>query len=33
MFGDPRQHARTDFIAVMKCEYVVRPTGSLQDAM
>ncbi len=33
MLGDPRQHARTDFVAIVKCKDVVRPTGALQNAM
>lgn len=33
MFGNPRQHLRSDFFAFMECEYVIRPTGPSKNAV
>jgi hypothetical protein len=33
MFGDAREHARTDLIAVMESKHEIRPTRPLQRAM
>jgi hypothetical protein len=33
VFGDPRQHARTDFIAIVKSEDVVGESIARENAM
>ena len=33
MFGNPRHHARADFVIVVECEDIIRPTDSFQNLM
>jgi hypothetical protein len=33
MFGNPRQHLRSDLFTIMKCENVIRPIGTSKNAV